>query len=174
MSKIKNKSFKVIAGAILISLVSSAIYDALKSKPFLSTVSYIFNSITKWLSSLFGLNLKLWWVLLAIPIYYILKGIFQIEKDPAKPDYFNYTSDRFKDWLWRWEWKWNGSEWVIYHLTASCPKCDIQLLDRSNMLRQNAICPKCNSQWDDSYNRNIEDTEGALLMIKDKVRKHAY
>ena len=63
----------------------------------------------------------------------------------VKPDFYNYTEDKFKRWKWTWEWIYdNGrNRWMISEMKAHCPNCDTPMIDYSNIYGNNFRCPHC-------------------------------
>jgi len=181
--KRKDMSYKsdhrwLVAGfsSITLGIISSTIYDFIKSKPILSSlVSFskiIWNFIVRVLES----EIKLWWVIFVIFFYKVIVVSFRkYKKDilPETPVYSNYKKENFKNWLWKWDWKWNGEKWKISNLYPYCPKCDIELLDKSDIIHQKIVCPRCCDQYT-VFDRNVDDIENVRALIYDNVAKNNY
>lgn len=157
------------------SLLFSFIYDWVKDKPLLSTAVTCLKWLWKTLINFLALELKVWWLLSIIIIMRIVYLIYKnTNKEAPKPEYINYTSERFKNWIWRWDWYYDAYQknWLVTNMAAYCPNDDVQLLNKSDMLRQRAVCPKCDTWYGDDYNLpSVEDTAGIKTLIYDKVRK---
>jgi hypothetical protein len=177
MSNNTNNGWPIaVISSITLSIISSAIYDFIKSKPFLSSLFSFFKFIWNFTIRILESEIKLWWIILIIILYKII-GLFirkyKKDKVPETAKYSDYKRERFKNWIWKWDWKWNGERWRISNLYPYCPNCDIELLNKSDILHQKIVCPRCNAQFTD-YDHNIDDTEGVKAMIYDNVKKENY
>lgn len=173
-----NRSWIAILLTIALGIISSTIYDWLKSKPILSSLISLFKTSWKFLIQLLESDLKLWWIILSVLIYKLIKFIinrYSNRKTPKAPEYSNYRSERFTNWFWKWDWAWdpNLKEWYISNLKPYCPPCDIGLLNKSTILVQRQVCPKCQNQYSEK-NQNIDDFEGIKSIIYDNVAKNNY
>ena len=177
MSEIyKTKWLKGTAGTIILGLITSFVYDFIKEKPILSTIASIFKSIWDFLYQILDAELKIWWIILlviGIKLFQKLSKEYYKSKIPSLPENLkNYVNDNFSNWLWKWEWNWHGDskKWIITSLRPYCKKCDIELLNKSNVFDYAMECPKCRTRFE-STRRETDDYDGVKAVIYDNVRK---
>lgn len=70
-----SKWYTGIGGTIILGLATSFIYDWIKEKPILSTVSSIFTSIWDILIQILKAELKVWWIVVGFTLYLVSKKI---------------------------------------------------------------------------------------------------
>lgn len=177
MSKIsKNNWFK--GSAIIFGIISSFIYDLIKEKPILSTLSSIFETIANFLSKILQTELKVWWILVLLIAYKLMQLIIKEYHNSIIPDLpsniKDYKKDTFTNWIWKWEWKWrpNEKKWIIENLRAYCKNCDIKLLDKSSLFDTTMQCPKCQKKFESSHGKT-DDFEGVKTVIYDNIEKNS-
>jgi hypothetical protein len=131
-SKKKSHWSTGIIGTIIIGLITSFIYDGIKSKPFLTTVGDIVRVCWNAIIAFFTISLQLWWVLLGILVWAIVIWLIkmsrnQTEYDPPPqlrhvPLWYTYTTDVFGGLRYRWEWfKMHDGKYAVNNLQAYCP-----------------------------------------------------
>ncbi|MEH6770046.1 hypothetical protein [Maribacter arcticus] len=178
MSEIsKTNWLKGTSGTIILGLITSFIYDFVKEKPILSTISSIFKSIWNFIYQILDTELKIWWILLVVIVIKIFQKVskeYSKSKKPSLPDNLkNYVKDDFTNWNWKWEWNWDGdkNKWVIKSLWPYCKKCDIKLLIKSSVYDSAMECPKCKTRFE-SIHRETDDYDGVKAVIYDNVEKN--
>lgn len=131
----------------IFSLLLTMGYDYLKQNPILTTVSAILKYLWGILMKILNIELKIWWILVAIIIFVGFKYLINKFKKgfDFKPDFYTYTEGKFKRWKWTWAWEWNTSRngWIISNMKAHCPNCDTPMIDNSSMYGLNFDCPRC-------------------------------
>jgi len=166
-----------IGGTILLGLATSFIYDWIKEKPILTTVSSIFTSIWKFLIQILRAELKVWWVVLALTLYLVGKKIMSDYRRSITPElpekYKSYVRESFTNWNWKWVWKWDGNrkEWDIKNLWPYCKKCDIELLNKSDLLYHVWQCPRCCKSYEYN-NRETDDYDSVKAVIKNNIARN--
>jgi len=139
MAKKKQSKLLYLLGSIVLGLVTSAIYDLFKSQPFLTSLGYVIETGWTGIITLFNLNLKLWWILVAlIAIVLIFWFILSLEERKTKSfkkptscldlEWRNYRKDVVDDFQYRWDYKYNANgSYDIVNLTAYCPEHNCQV-----------------------------------------------
>lgn len=146
----------VVFGTIL-----TAIYDAIKDKPILSTLWEGLKTVFGWIISFLNFELKVWWVLLGIAlIIFVLFIIIKLSEntDKFKPEFASYKEDVFAGWKWTWEWRFNNykGSWQITNLQAHCPECDTPMFH--DQYDRDFQCPRCDfcTDYRSSHKRRNE------------------
>ncbi len=158
----------VSIGTALFAPIPFIIYDAIKQKPILTTLSLIGKSLWKLLSGIMNFQIKAWWLLVAIALIFgtrhFLRNLFPAES--IKPDFYDYREGRPKKWRWTWEWKFNQSKrlWIISHLTAHCPKCDSSMIDNSSRYGPSFSCPLCDFTAMSDYDCDEPHKIGQIIL----------
>lgn len=172
----KNNWLKGATGTIVLGIITSFVYDWIKDKPILSTITSIFKSIWEFLVQLMQVELKIWWIVLGLTVYLIgQKGVREYRKSitPELPENLkNYVSASFRNWNWKWGWQWDGrnKKWIVKNLWPYCKKCDIELLDKSDIINKAIECPKCRQRF--TNNLDCDDPEGVRTIIYDNIKKN--
>jgi hypothetical protein len=134
-----------IGTAIFAAILNFILNNYFKT-PMLSAIWQILKGIWNFAISVLNFNLKVWWVIVAIiAIFVVIYLVAYLKPEKAfRPDFCNYTEEKFKRWRWSWNWKWNNWEnaWCISDLTAYCPNCDTKLTENPNY-RLRFDCPRC-------------------------------
>jgi hypothetical protein len=174
----KNSLRRISLVTIITEIIAAGIYDIIKSKPFFTTIIQLTRSLINFITSFLNIYLQIWWVLVAILLLYIFRLIiikYKINAPKENLEFLDYKMDRFKNWVWKWDWNWDRitNKWSIRNLIPYCPTCDIELLNRSNITESVAVCPKCKNTFRGMENK-IDDSEGVLYIILDKVKKRNY
>ena len=162
-------------GTATFSMLLTILYDSIKQKPILSTLSLVFKWIWNAIITILNYNIKVWWILLGIFIFILILYLidkFKPEKT-FKPDFYDYREDRFRVWKWTWIWKWSQSHkaWIINELKAHCPTCDTPLIDYSSIHGYYFDCPRCSFIARDGQCDNPDKIERVILDNVDRQRK---
>lgn len=178
MDSISDKNW--IKGAIwtvILGVIAAAIYDLIKDQPIFSSIIQIARNIYFIIKNVLLLDLKLWIVIVVISIYKILKWVLSSYRKNRIPDLpknrRSYQRDEFDNWTWKWKWKWdsNKNEWIIDNLWPYCKKCDIKLLNKSNIIDKKMKCPKCNQIFRDD-NSELDDYKAVESIVYDNIEKN--
>lgn len=168
-------------------LITSFIYDGIKDLPISTTLGILMVNLGAafkwvWYSVIDLLNypLKVWVVAATLFTIYLLKLLFGRIKEtkvPPKPDFANYTQQRFNNWIWRWEWIWMNKkkEWIPANFKSYCPNCDTELISTTGFMdsHYSAKCPRCGktySSWNHDYDYGAE----VKAVVVDNIRKNSY
>ncbi|MCO7185390.1 hypothetical protein NH341_08130 [Tenacibaculum sp. XPcli2-G] len=144
MEEKKIARYGALWGAIL-GVFMTAIYDLIKSKPFLSTLWRVINWI--W-DSIFMYQVTIWQILIVVILFLIFKRIvFEIKLSETKdsPVFLDYKEDIINDTTWRWEWKWSVFEksYIIVNLEPLCKECETPLKLYDFSINPYGECPRC-------------------------------
>lgn len=155
MKKFLESSWTIGIATTLLGFILTVSYDLIKEKQVFTTIGKFFSILWGWIITFLTFDLKVWWVLLGIAvIFFALYTIVKIieKKELLKPEFTDYTQDKFRIWKWSWEWKFNKMKnvWQIVNLQAHCPKCDTPMINKGFGIFQ---CPRC------AYNPESYDHE---------------
>lgn len=160
----------VVFGTIL-----SAIYDAIKDKPVLSTLWGWIKVIWNCVVAFFNIELKIWWILfgiISIIIVLLLVVKFASKNETNLPDFVSYKEDTFGGWKWSWEWQFKryDRKWHIENLRAHCPKCNTPMFHDS--CDTVFWCPRCDFETDfRSKHKRRDEVEAIIIDNLDRQRK---
>lgn len=168
--------FQALIFPLFVTVLGSTIYDAVKEKPLLSTLSSCLNWIWNGLVFILTVKIALYWflgvILLLILIVVVASGSKQVF-DPRQ----QYTTDVFFNW--RWEWSYSGR--FIHNLTPLCPSCHTIMSYKNHGYEKYAECPRCNRAYaprdHKRYHTDIdqfEDDRRIEMLIIDNIRKGNY
>ena len=143
----KNSPWTISIGSTILGVLLTISLDYLKKEPILTTVLAILKWIGTLIWTILSYNIKVWWLIIAIVIFFIANIINkEFKKDvTSKPNFCNYRKDVFKNWKWSWDWNSSNSEnaWVIKNLKAHCPKCDTPMIGNILFHKVEYTCPRC-------------------------------
>lgn len=159
-----------VIGGVLLSFV----LDGIKGIGLWSTLAtvtrFVINSIIYFLN----INLKVWWVLLAVAILFaallfISKALDEKEKK-ASPTFLTYKRDTMFGYGWEWNYKetYEG-KYIITDLHAICPKCGMRL-KQGGLFGTEKVCIRCNTSmhWENELLTDVE------MMIEDNIKNSIY
>lgn len=156
-------------GVTLLGFALTVFYDLIKTKPVLTTIWAILQSIWRFILQCLTFQLRVWWVLLAIAglifvLYIAVKIDDQKHSETNKPLFLKYTKDVIMDWNWEWDWeKQYDGNYAICHLHPICPRCNTPLIHSYI----GGECPRCHYS---AY--SIIPNDGTVkLLIRDNVKK---
>lgn len=154
-------------GTAVFSLLLTIGYDFSKKEPILTTIWRIIKWIGNFIMAILDFDLKLWWVLIVIGLLILLLYIIAKIKgaEELKPDFYDYTEDKFKKWNWTWTWEFNKTKeaWVVSKMKAQCPKCETSLIENSSKYEIFFECPRCDFQARNSYCDDPYKIESLIL-----------
>jgi len=157
----------------MIGFVLTIGYDALKSKPILSTIASILVAIWGFFIMILNLELKVWWILVSIIIIalcvYIIVGIKLKDNSGSETlEFLQYTKDTIKGFSWEWSWeKTYDGKWDIRDLQPVCSVCYTPLVPDTQFFSGRPVCPRCD--WQPSV--RLPDLDHIKLLIIDNARK---
>lgn len=157
----------VTIGGGVILLVLPGIWDWIQKKKFLTTLKTIIGFLWKLLINFLNLQLRVWWILVAVAIIvFALWIIVKIKDQVNEPDFLKYTEDRFSQWKWSWNWELGyNKKWHVDNLMAHCPQCDTPM--QHDTYEDYFRCPRCGF---DTYDvRQNSSAVGAV--IHDNLRR---
>jgi len=159
---------------LLVTVGGSAIYDAVKAKPFLSTLMSWLNWIWNGLVFVFTFKIAAYWVLGFLLLLILIITIAGRSKQISDPKQ-QYTTDTFFNW--KWEWSYSGN--YIHNLTPLCPSCHTIMNYRNQGYDKFAECPRCNNTYVPQKRihtdiAQFEDDKRIEMLIVDNIRKGNY
>lgn len=166
--------FQGIILPILVTVLGSAIYDAIKEKPLLSTLKSCLNWIWKGLIYILTFKIALYWLLALLVLLILIIAIASRSKQALDPKQ-QYTTDKFFNW--QWEWSYVGNR--ISNLTPLCPSCHTIMDYNNREYSKSAECPRCDNIYA-PYKRlhtdiaQFEDDRRIEMLIVDNLRKGNY
>lgn len=134
----------VTVGGGIILLGVSGIWDRIQKKEFLTTLKTIIGFLWNLIIGFLNLQLRVWWLLVAIAIIVFALWIVVKIKEQAhsEPKFLKYTEDRFIQWKWSWNWERGyNKKWHVINLAAHCPQCNTRMY--SDDLEFRFRCPRC-------------------------------
>lgn len=174
MKKINSWAVGTPAGVVLLGIISCFIYDYIKNKPLLSSITGFYNSVSGFFIGFVHIDIRLWIALTAIAAYAILKKIIKnLLASPPLPDFIAYKKDVFHFWIWRWDYEFVNGSWMAKDLTPYCPECDVELSLGQNIYRTWATCPKKKNSFEQSNNQ-YESADDVEKLIRAKINKMEY
>lgn len=162
-----NNQWVIAIGTGIIILIIPSIYDLIKSLPFLTSIT----KVLKVIGSLFLIEVKIYWFIIGLIVFFIFKGYIKVKKKPAieNPAFWEYKSDTLKELRWCWNWHFNGENSVIINLTPHCPDCDTVLKQSYDSWRYPIYeCLRCTRIIEC---QDFEDSDDIEILILDNVRK---
>ena len=167
MRRFRKSTWALALVPVILSAILTAIYDAIKDKPILSTLWIWIKTFCSWVVSFLNFELKVWWVLLGIAlIIFVLFIIIKLSEntDKFKPEFASYKEDIFAGWKWSWEWHFNTykGSWQVDNLQAHCPECDTPMFHDD--YDRNFQCPRCGFRTDCfSEHKNRHEVEAIII-----------
>ncbi len=177
MKKFFNSPWTMALVPVVFGTILTAIYDAIKDKPILSTLWGWIKAVWNWIVDFLNLELKVWWIFLGVIAIIVVLCI--IAKLPSKketnlPDFVSYKEDTFGGWKWSWEWQLNhyDNKWHVNNLQAHCPKCNTPMFhDTSDTEFQ---CPRCTFKTDySSKHKRRSEVEAVIIDNLDRKYKQS-
>jgi len=170
MKKWYQSPWAISMGTAVFSLILTIIYDYAKSKPVLSTILIILNSILGFILFILNFEVRVLWLLITFAIIILILFVYvKYTEETSEPDFLKYRDDILKKWKWSWNWKWSSQKraWIISDLTAHCPECKTPLIFTSNVMTTRFDCPRC----DFSSKYYIEDPHKIERVILDNINR---
>lgn len=172
MKKFFKSPWTISIATALISFILTVIYDLLKGKQILSTISLLLVKIWDVIVTFLCFDIKLWWIIIVISIMLlILYSVSKMtpKKSSLKQDFMSYTNDQFRNWKWSWNWEYSNyqKKWHVSNLVAHCPQCNTPML--SDTYEITFHCPRCKFQ--SQYNDNEKSYEVEAVIIDNLNRK---
>jgi len=156
-------------GVITLGLITSAIYDSIKSIPIWTTLK----DVLYWIwNAIFCAEFTVWQIILGLLVLFIILIILNKLKGDkqSEPAFKSYISENIGGYTWTWSWKWNDTtnSWNINNLNPECPKCKtIMHYDFDYGLDLYKVnCPRC-----DYYAFKIKPYKDVEAIILDNVRR---
>lgn len=180
---LKSAWFQLLIGSLVLTPVGTGIYDWLKQRPILTT-------ITTWLAAFWNGLTYVWNIQLALG-YFVVGGLIlvfgliwlvriSIKATLAEPDFTSYKVDKFKDWCWSWSWWYNPTrkKWEVVDMEPYCEACQMQMLTRFDG-RHTYYCPQCERAYDNydynsTFGKKWEEKNDIAHLILNKIAKKTY
>lgn len=167
MKKFWKSPWAIALVPVFLGTILTAIYDAIKDKPILSTLWGWIKAIWGWIVAFLNFELKIWWILLGIAgiiavLFFIAK--LSSEKETNLPSFTSYKEDSFGGWKWSWDWRLNSYDrkWHIDNLRAHCPKCNTPMFH--DISDANFQCPRCDFHTDYSIKHKTRSEVEAIII----------
>lgn len=166
--------FQALIFPLFVTVLGSTIYDAVKDKPLLFTLTSCLNWIWKGVVFILTVKIALYWFLALILLLIVIIAIASRSNQISDPKQ-QYTTDIFISW--QWEWSYNGR--FISNLTPLCPSCSTIMNYRNHDYDKFAECPRCNKTYAPQKRHHtdvvqFEDDKRIEMLIIDNVRKGNY
>ncbi len=166
--------FQGVILPLFVTVLGSTIYDAIKEKPLLSTLSSCLNWLWKGLVYIITLKIALYWFLALIVLLVVIIAVAGRSKHVIDPKQ-QYTTDKFFNW--QWEWSYDGR--YINNLTPLCPSCRTIMKYNNHEYGKSAECPRCNNIYVPQKRihtdvAQFEDDKRIEMLIIDNLRKGNY
>ncbi|MBL8004530.1 MAG: hypothetical protein JNL36_05495 [Candidatus Kapabacteria bacterium] len=178
MSKNETKWYKsiwtvsLVTSTILPALIS-IIYDKIKSNPFLTTLSEIWNWLWNCIMYLLNYEVKIWWLFGLSTIIYFLRKMILRRKTNQESKYPTYIEGMYKKILWKWRYFYYYGELGITSLEPHCPKCRTLLhSDDFSMGYSNLQCLRCKNKI--KYRVESNDKEKIKKLILGNIENKFY
>ncbi|MGY4540055.1 hypothetical protein ACVW0P_004497 [Mucilaginibacter sp. UYNi724] len=154
-----NTWFQIIVTTLILTPISSAIYDHTKDIPIITPILSVFKYV--WVN-VFNFNIPLYLVVIAFTILIVGMKNYLTFKDKIpeiyaslevvkEPDYINYTEGKLKKWTWTWNWKYNSisDSYSISDLVPICNRCTYKM--KGDIGFAIYTCPNCDNMYADYY-----------------------
>ena len=178
MKKFFKNPWTIGIGTTLIGGVAATIIiDLINKVSIWSTMIKVFNAVWFGIKTFLNLNIKVWWILIAIILIIIILFIISKYLDKKeqknqglKPPFLEYTKDYIKGLKWEWSWTINyNGKYDIDKLHPVCNKCETPLL-QAEMYSHIFRCPRCNN----TITINISSFDEIKIIICDNIKKNSY
>ena len=123
-----NNSWTITITGTVLGVLLATVIDYFKNKPFLTTISQIFEWIYNQVASILNFQISLWLVVIIIISIWIVIRIRKRKTTPEYPYFWNYRKDKFKTLTWKWDYENYNSKWDIVNLRPLCPTCETPLI----------------------------------------------
>lgn len=127
---------KIIIGVIIIiigTLITQFIFDV-----------RIYQSIWWFIT----IRFPLWSIILFVIILFVILKFIRNKKEEPKPDYLEYTIDKFKGTIYMWDYD-SPYGYSVRNILAYCPNC-------KKILQDNSYCELCNATLTEMYQTDIK------------------
>ncbi|MBQ8311838.1 MAG: hypothetical protein IJX84_01345 [Clostridia bacterium] len=157
----------VTVGGGIILLGVPGIWDLIQKKEFLTTLKTVISFMWKLIIGFLNLQLRLWWILVAIAVgVLVLWIIVKIKDRENEPEFLKYTEDRFIQWKWSWTWELGyNKKWHVDNLMAHCPQCDTRM--QHDTYEIHFRCPRCGFDSHDV----LQNSNAVEAVIHDNLRR---
>lgn len=165
----------ISVGVTVLGFALTVLYDLIKTKPVLTTIWAILQSIWRFILQCLTFQLRVWWVLLAIAgliliLYVVAKIDEQKHSETNQHSFLQYTKDEIKNWTWEWDWgKRYDGKYEVWNLHPICPRCNTPLI-HSYTGGRTMECPRCHFYAHSS----IPNYDTVKLLIHDNVKKDLF
>jgi hypothetical protein len=161
-------------------LILSGILDLFKNVTITTTLKKTAFWTFYNLLAVLNYNAKVWWVIIALFVIYLIWFIFNKVNSPTeydevfiKPDWINYKKDKLKKWTWIWDYSYNNisKQYDIVNMRPYCESCKIAMIQNYGYAYYS--CPKCDKEYP-SPSGYWESESVVKALIIDKVDKEMY
>ena len=168
---IKNPWVLGIGTTVIGGVLLSFVMDWINKVDWLSTLKVALKFIGNAVVSFLNFELKVWWVLVILVLFFtallIYAKILDIKQKDAPISFLSYKKDFMLGYDWEWEYqKTYDGKYTISNLHPVCDKCGMRL-KRSGIYGLGMECLRCNTtkKWEERY---LTD---AQLLIEDNIKK---
>ena len=156
-----------VIGGVLLTLAN----DCIKKVDWLSTLKIVIGFITNAVIAFLNFEIKVWWLLVAIAILFVLLVIYVRildAKEKSNPiPFLSYTTDFVLGYAWEWDYKQGyDGKYTMNNLHPVCSKCGMRL-KQGGPYGLDMECLRCRTtqKWEDDY---LID---AQMLIEDNIKK---
>ena len=146
-------------GSIVLALIASFIYDAIKHLPLLSSLK----AFSSWFwSDVLKLKLELWVIVISIFVVYLIYMLINA----------NRRKDEFDGFYWTWDYKYNSLDRVlnVVNIIPFCPDCKTRMHYKYSLLDTwEAKCPRC-----EKYICRMKDQKDIEAIIIDNIQRENF
>ncbi|WP_316787109.1 hypothetical protein [Pedobacter frigiditerrae] len=166
-------TFPVVTG-----IVVAIVYDSIKERPLLSSLTSILISVWKYIVLILTFKVSVFWIIITLLLISFVLFIINNTKKVLDPK-LQYTTDVLVNW--KWEWTYSGK--YIDNLTPLCPSCNTIMNYHNGQSQYDKFseCPRCNkvyatreSQRQHTDIIQFEDDKRIQMLIVDNIRKGNY
>lgn len=121
--------------------------------------------------NLWNLNLKLWWVAIAVIIYILIK---YLKTKKSKKLFLDYRQGEWGNIQWEWDWEYNNKskKYTISNLNKICPSCKEGFFTVKGMYSRSFDCIKCMYSAPIRSLGNVPSTDQVIKEIRKIISKN--
>ncbi|MFY9120671.1 MAG: hypothetical protein WAO57_10145 [Syntrophomonadaceae bacterium] len=159
---LKNPWSITVLGGVVVFLLTSILNSLIQNVNFIESAKNIIIFIFEILKSIFIFKVPIWLVILFLCGLIFMLYIVSEWKNTA-PQWMNYKSDYFFEWLFAWEYSNYLGTMKITGLRPICSKCKCELSLGSIHYQEILYCPDCGSKYKLLTENTIDDVEKIII-----------